>query len=136
LSGVVGDTVWVAWEIYRNGNWDIWGVAIKLIMGAVEPIEAGRLPTAYSLKQNYPNPFNSRTFIEFQVPVQTHVSLRIFDSLGREVRTLLHQLLSPGSYRLSWDGKDEAGRSIPSGVYLCRLETSQFVQTIKLICLK
>ncbi len=94
-------------------------------------------PTTFSLAQNYPNPFNPATTIEFTVPAQTHVSLRIFDIKGRVVATPVDQPLGPGRYRITFEAKDLA-----SGVYFYRLVADDngvnrgFAETRKLTLLK
>src|SRR6267143_951506 len=89
------------------------------------------LPAHFELHQNYPNPFNPATSIHYDVPRASHVTLRIFDILGREVRTLVNQDLRAGSYNIQWD----AGMA-PSGVYFYRLTGDNFVGTKKLVLMK
>jgi hypothetical protein len=79
------------------------------------------LPTGYSLKQNYPNPFNPSTKISFDIPVLSTVTLKIFNVIGQEVRTLVHGTLPAGRQELVWNGTDDAGRTLASGVYFYSL---------------
>ena len=88
-------------------------------------------PRQYQLQQNYPNPFNNATIIVFSVPKRTHVKLKIFSTLGSEIVTLLDNVLEPNKYKVTWEPSH-----LSSGVYYCRLETSDVVQTTKLILLK
>ena len=81
-----------------------------------------RLPTEYALHQNYPNPFNPSTKISIDVPVRSDVSLVIYDVLGQTVRTLVREEQPAGAYRVSWDGMNNEGRGVPTGVYFLRLE--------------
>lgn len=94
------------------------------------------VPSEFSLSQNYPNPFNPSTEIRYDLPVTTNVSLVIFDLIGREVRTLLNGSIEAGSYRVTWDGKDNFGKNISSGVYFYRITTEKFNQTKKMFLLK
>jgi hypothetical protein len=94
------------------------------------------LPQAFSLGQNYPNPFNPLTEMVFDVPRRSHVRVTIYNILGHKVRTLVDEELAAGSYVRSWDGADDAGRSISSGIYLYRMEAGEFAQTRKAILLK
>ena len=90
------------------------------------------LPTVFKLGQNYPNPFNPVTVISYQLPVQSHVSLKVYDVLGREVETLLNEVKDAGYYSFDFN----AGK-ISSGIYFYRVETNTgFVQTKKMIVLK
>ncbi len=94
------------------------------------------IPEQYGLSQNYPNPFNPETTIEYQLPQAGHVSLKIYNLLGREVRTLVDQDMPAGFHRVQWDGKDAAGRKLDSGVYLYKLHAGSFAQTRKTLLLK
>ena len=73
------------------------------------------LPDGFVLSQNYPNPFNPSTEIEFGVPSRQRVSVRVFSTLGQEVRTLVEGELSAGTYRVTWDGRDSRGAEVSLG---------------------
>jgi hypothetical protein len=92
---------------------------------------ASPIPSNFSLEQNYPNPFNPSTTITFSLPVASRTSLRVFDLLGKEVAVLAQGELTAGVHACEWNGAD-----LPSGVYLYRLETSQFAETRRLVLLK
>ena len=105
--------------------------------GAVGIVDrSSESPMTYSLHQNYPNPFNPVTNIAFDIPKATHVSLKIYDLLGRNVRTLLNEQKSPASYVAVWDGRDNRGSKVSSAVYFYRLETEHFTTTKKMLLLK
>jgi hypothetical protein len=93
-------------------------------------------PASFSLQQNYPNPFNPSTWIEYQIPSTQRVLVAVYDLLGRRVKTLVDGVQALGSYRIQWDGSDDAGRQVASGVYLYQLRTANFVQTNKMVLLK
>ena len=76
------------------------------------------MPTEYSLEQNYPNPFNPETTIPFKLKEKGLVHLAVYNMNGQLVRTLVQQNYQPGSYHVSWDGKDDNGTPLPSGIYL------------------
>jgi hypothetical protein len=80
--------------------------------------EVPTLPAEFSLEQNYPNPFNPGTRISFSVSRPVEVRLEIFDMLGRSVRTFMKGQCSPGIHEVEWDGKDDNGRTVGSGIYL------------------
>jgi glucuronoarabinoxylan endo-1,4-beta-xylanase len=98
-------------------------------LGAGSSVEdrSGVVPDRFTLFQNYPNPFNPETFIEFEIPRSSVITVKIFDVLGREVRTLVHADFQAGRHRIRWDGRDDAGRAAASGLYLVRLSTEGFV---------
>lgn len=90
------------------------------------------LPTAVALLPNHPNPFNPQTTIPFQLRVAAPVRLALLDITGRVVRTLVDEIRSAGYHRAVWDGNDDAGRALASGVYLARLEAGAFTRVNKL----
>ena len=98
---------------------------------SIEQMEDEGLPRGFRLDQNYPNPFNPMTTLEFALPQRAHVTLKVFDLLGREVSTLVDKELGPGEYTIVFDAED-----LPSGVYFYRIEAEEFVRTKKLILLK
>ena len=91
------------------------------------------LPKHFKLAQNYPNPFNPRTTISYQIPVSSDVNLSIYNILGEKVVTLLSREQEPGYYRLEWNGLNQSGQRVSSGIYFLHLQTKQFNQTIKMI---
>jgi protocatechuate 3,4-dioxygenase beta subunit len=91
-----------------------------------------RLPTAAALHQNFPNPFNPRTTIRYQLRVGARVRLEVLSSRGELVRRLVQVDQPPGYYTLEWDGRDGAGRAVPSGVYLAVLRAGRFQDAVKM----
>jgi flagellar hook assembly protein FlgD len=94
------------------------------------------LPSHYSLQQNYPNPFNPETRITFECPVASHVGLYIFDMAGRLVRTLADNSLQPGRHTILWDGRDDRGRNVASGIYLCSMTADGFKENKKMTLIR
>jgi hypothetical protein len=88
------------------------------------------------LKQNVPNPFNPKTLISFAVTARSRVSLRVYDVAGRHVKTLLDDVVDGGARNVTWDGTDERGKPVSSGVYFYRLETANTVLTKTMVRLK
>jgi len=79
------------------------------------------LPGNFRLHQNYPNPFNPDTIIRYDIPEQSEVAIRIINTSGRSIRTLVEGIRAPGGHSVFWDGKDDSGQSLPSGLYFCRM---------------
>ncbi|HIL08113.1 MAG TPA: T9SS type A sorting domain-containing protein, partial [Candidatus Latescibacteria bacterium] len=94
------------------------------------------IPQVFSLAPNYPNPFNPSTTISYQLPLDTQVSLEIYDVLGQKVRTLVSGLKPAGSYLVSWNSRDDMNRQVAAGVYFYRLSAGDFNQVRKLLLLK
>jgi len=88
-------------------------------------------PKSYSLLQNYPNPFNPKTNILFEIPINSHVKLTIYDILGKKITTLVNGNLRVGRYEIDWDASGYSG-----GIYFCRLETKDFSEVRKMVLLK
>jgi C1A family cysteine protease len=104
------------------------------------PQTGSPLPRAFAMLQNYPNPFNPSTTIQFHLPESegetVPVLLEIFNLRGQKVRTLLDNPRKPGSYVVRWDGKDDHGKSVGSGIYLYRIVAGEFNSTKKMVLLK
>lgn len=94
------------------------------------------MPEGFILDQNYPNPFNSSTTIRYRVPEKTNVQLTIYSTLGQEVVSLVNQKKPGGTYEVTWDGKDNQGKNVTSGIYYYRLKTTDFSISRKLIIIK
>ena len=102
-------------------------------MGLVTSVEINvkQAPKGFYLLDNYPNPFNPTTKIEYLVPETSMITLKVFDSLGREVSTLVDEIKSPGKYEVNFDGSD-----LTSGVYMYVLTAGNYSQIKKMILLK
>jgi len=83
-----------------------------------------RLPDYFRLYQNYPNPFNSTTKIGYDLPSTSQVTLTVFDLLGRKVRILVDEHQNAGHYEIAWNGTDNFGWDVPTGVYIVRLKSN------------
>ena len=129
---VSGTAINVVWGDTRDGNDEIYYKANPTgnPTAIIEPVE-GTVPSSFELFQNHPNPFNPTTTIRFSLPRSQFVTLKVFDSLGRQVALLVSGSLSPGTYDAEWDA-----RGFSSGVYLYRLQTATFTQTAKLVLLR
>jgi hypothetical protein len=91
---------------------------------------------SFAIFPNYPNPFNPATDIEYTLPRDVHVTLYIYDTLGRLVRVLVDEEKSAGHHRIRWDGRDKSGRQVSSGIYFCSMIAEAFRETKKMILTK
>lgn len=94
------------------------------------------LPKAFALSQNYPNPFNPSTTIQYDLPEAGHVQIRVFNIRGNVVATLVNGEEEAGVHVVQWDGREESGRTVSSGVYFYRMETASFSRIRKMVLLK
>jgi len=93
-------------------------------------------PSRFTLCGNFPNPFSSYTLIRYSIAKTTGVSLRVYDASGKLVRTLVDEIKKPAWYTVKWDGRDNSGRKVSSGVYFYRLKTRNFDRTRELILIR
>ncbi len=99
-------------------------------------IEVNNLPKEFALAQNYPNPFNPSTAIKYDVPVQSLVTLNIYDALGRLVKSLVSELKEPGKYTVTWNGRNNYNQPAASGFYIYRIKAGNFSAVKKMLMLK
>lgn len=99
--------------------------------------EIGGVPSNFELSQNYPNPFNPTTNIRFAIPQEGKVRLEVYDIQGQLVNSLIDsEVMNAGSYQVDWNGKDNTGTRVSSGIYFARLTTANFMKTIKMNLVK
>jgi hypothetical protein len=103
---------------------------------ASDPGDIGSIPHRFTLQQNHPNPFNTATTIVFSLDKTGYVSLVVYDLLGRKVRTIVDEDLSSGGHTATWDGKDDYGTDVTTGVYFYRLTTGNQISSRKMVLLK
>lgn len=100
------------------------------------PDDNRTLPSDIELSQNYPNPFNPSTTIEFEIAKPARVVVRVYNTLGEVVRTLVDRQFAVGTHRVVWDGRDDHGREVASGVYLYRLTAGGVTQEKKMVLVR
>jgi 5'-nucleotidase len=99
-------------------------------------IETNAVPDDFQLLQNYPNPFNPQTEIAYHLPCDTHVKLTVYNILGQQVKVLVDEHQSAGTRSVIWDGHDQNGEKVSSGIYLYKLQAEELTQTKKMSLLK
>ena len=123
----------------RNGSYlfastgnGIWRRPLsEMITSVEEPPSERSIPENFSLEQNYPNPFNPTTSIQFHLPASSFVTLKVYNSAGREVATLVDRQLPAGSHRTEWNAS-----SVPSGIYYYRIQAGNHMETKKLVVMR
>ncbi len=136
ISGQAPDTCFISASITGAGGLPVVGSAFDLddlsFGPAVSVDERGNvIPDVYALQQNYPNPFNPRTMIEYSLPQESHVQLKVYTMLGEEVANIVDARQEAGVYRAEFDGA-----RLPSGTYFYRLQAGSFSEVRKLMLLK
>jgi hypothetical protein len=104
--------------------------------GCDEQLTPAEAPRAYALAQNYPNPFNPMTTIKYDMKAKGLVTVKIYDVAGRLVRTLVNEVKDAGAYAAVWDGRNNGGAAVASGIYFYKMETAGFNATKKLVMLR
>jgi len=124
-------------------NQDIRGEMLKITNGGYgvttvveEKVDNTTIPQDFSLSQNYPNPFNPSTVISFQLPVVSNVKLAIYNATGQLVRTLVDGERPAGRYQVVWDGKNDVGVQVSSGLYFYTMRAGGYKATMKMIAVK
>lgn len=120
-------------RVYPDITWSENGDLIQL---ARLHSDKNLLPEIFSLSQNYPNPFNPNTVISYTIPKTSYVELTVFNILGQEVITLVSDQLNEGTYEVSWDGTNDNGNTVSSGMYLYRLTNEGQTLSKKMILTK
>jgi hypothetical protein len=118
-------------------NWSGLSNVVSVTITSLEKLRRNySLPKSYHLAQNYPNPFNPVTYISYQLPENTKVKLKIYNITGQLVKVLVDELQRGGYYNIKWDGRDDKGNTVSSGLYIYRLETRNFICTKRMVLLK
>ncbi len=94
------------------------------------------IPSQYSLRQNYPNPFNPSTTIRYEIPTESFVTITVYDILGRQVKTLIRKEHIPGYHEVHWNGKDQSGKQVASGMYFYHLYSKDYSKIQKMVLLR
>ncbi len=95
-----------------------------------------QIPSSFALHQNYPNPFNPTTTIRFDLPEATRVKLDIYNILGQQVATVVNRHMQPGYHAVHWNGINDTGNSLASGLYIYQITTGNYHAVKKLVLLK
>jgi photosystem II stability/assembly factor-like uncharacterized protein len=141
-----GEKIVIRFRLFSNAQTVAWGWAIDnlLIQDKVTAVEAEPpVPLAFNLAQNYPNPFSSAarsraagnpsTTIKYALPQPSEVQLIVYNALGQKVRTLVDDKQAPGTYQVVWNGTNDAGETVATGVYFYKIAAADYVRTLKML---
>jgi len=117
------------WWTAKKAEWETWVTAVEL--------KGNSAPRDFTLMQNYPNPFNPSTSIAYQLDKSSVVKLTVYNALGQKVRVLVQdKRQNAGTHMIQWNGLDDAGRNVSSGIYFYRLEAGNQIQMKKMLLTK
>lgn len=122
-------------DIFGNYNLQYNGFNGVFMITSLNTEENAGIPKSYSMSNNYPNPFNPITQVNFDIPEFSEVAFTIYSLLGEEVFSVTAQY-TPGRYQFTWNGRDQLGHELPSGVYLLKMHSRNFQDTRKLVLMK
>ena len=127
---------WVADSVvYNNAFFNSMDDCIEACFPASND-EINQSPHAFNLYNNYPNPFNPVTTFRYDLPENSHVTITIYDMLGRQVKTLINQTQDAGYKSVIWDTTNDYGNPVSAGVYLYQIQAGEYMQTKKMVLLK
>jgi hypothetical protein len=131
----------VNWQVYATDGYDETAASngprsVTFDAGWVLGIDDNLLPEVFALHQNYPNPFNPVTTIRFDVPQESHIRMDVYNILGQRVRTLMNGTMQPGYHAVRWDGTNDTGKPLASGMYIYRIHSTEFTSVKKLVLMK
>ncbi len=106
---------------------------VRTLHGPISANLANGVPYVYELKQNYPNPFNPSTSIKFSIPQTAFVEIMIYNILGQQVKMLVNEQLLPGFHQVLWDGKNDQGLKVATGIYMLKMTCKDFIQIRKMM---
>ena len=115
---------------------------IKIVIGELDYVQKmsdeilENIPSIFSLSQNYPNPFNPITKLDYNLPLRSKVNISIYNVLGQEIKTLVNEVKEYGYHSTTWNGQDNLGRDMSSGVYFARIISQGFTKTRKMLLVK
>jgi hypothetical protein len=127
---IYGDTNIVQQEIELTTG------SVDHCLPAIPVMDKPAVPATYELSQNWPNPFNASTVIDFGLPEDGHVAFGVYDVLGRRIRVLIDGYRPAGYHSVTWNGRDNNGREVASGIYFYRLTTKAFTESRKMVLVK
>jgi hypothetical protein len=128
---VVGDYAYLA-----DGNDGVYIIRNDLLSPDAIGSDNTCKPEGFRLDQNYPNPFNPSTTISFALPKNERVKIKIYDILGREIRTLINTIMQAGIKKVEWNGLNSKGHLVPSGIYFYKLEAGNYKDTKRMLIIK
>ena len=106
-----------------------------IVLG-IEDHRSLEIPKSFALHQNFPNPFNPETTINFDVARSEQVKISVYNVLGQQIRVLLNETLSAGEYQLKWDGKDDLGNNVASGIFLLQMTAGDYSKNLRMLLIR
>jgi hypothetical protein len=141
LSEYAGETVYIAFRHHTPQNADMFAIGIDDVQviyasSGTDEVDIIGVPLVTALRANYPNPFNPTTNIQFDIAVEGHVQIEVYNIRGQRVTTLVNEHLGIGSHSVVWDGTNRIGRNVSSGLYFYKMTTGEYTETRKMLLMK
>jgi hypothetical protein len=135
-NDIENETIEIGIDHYRTNENEMQNGTSATFTNSTLAVDADFIPNDFALHQNYPNPFNPVTTINYDLPEQAHVSIMIYDIMGRKIRHLVNGIQEPGFKTTIWDASNNLGEPVSAGMYLYRIQTDRFSKTMKMVLLK
>jgi hypothetical protein len=141
LTEYAGETIHIAFRHHTPVGGDMFALGIDSIeiiyaVGCTNEADIVSVPSVTTLRANYPNPFNPTTNIQFDIAVEGHVQINVFNIRGQRVTTLVNEHLGVGSHNVVWDGTNRIGRNVSSGLYFYKMTVGEYTETRKMLLMK
>ena len=120
---------------YFAGVWSDHSEVLSVTLQWMD-VDEGQLPKAYALHQNYPNPFNPMITINYELPRKGFVNIRVYDLMGRNIRSLVNTVQDAGYKSTKWNATNDLGQPVTAGMYIYTIQAGDFRQTKKMLLLK
>jgi photosystem II stability/assembly factor-like uncharacterized protein len=134
------EQILIRFRLFADAGTVGWGWLVENLMIQLNATsvasEDSRLPATFELSQNYPNPFNPSTKIKYALPKNSDVKIVVFNAFGQQVRALLQAKKEAGFHQIEWDGRNDAGHPVATGVYFYQLTAKDYVRTLKMLLIK
>ena len=125
------------WEDLRSsGKEFLWNIYAQSLTMSTMAVSGEQVPSSFSNSQNNPNPFNPITNINYSISTKAFVTMKVYNLLGQKITELVSRNTAPGQYSVNWDGTNQSGEQVPSGIYIYSIDTGEFQLSKKMVLMK
>ena len=125
------------WEDYRSsGKQFLRNIYAQSLTISTMAVSGEQAPSSFSISQNYPNPFNPITNINYSISIKAFITMKVYNLLGQKITELVSRNTAPGQYSVHWDGTNQSGEQVPSGIYIYSIDTGKFQSSKKMVLMK
>ena len=127
----------IYWEDLRSsGKEFLWNIYAQSLTMSTMEVSGEQVPSSFSISQNYPNPFNPITNINYSISTNAFVTMKVYNLLGQKITELVSRNIAPGQYSVNWDGTNQSGEPVSSGIYIYSIDADEFRSSKKMVLMK